>query len=168
MVAVAIIGLDTYFLYYPTYCFFSSDCSTYSGSYYNSYSSSSYSNFYLNDTSTLYGIRVPATKGQLAAGVLMLVSCVVFIIIFAISNYRVNSTTYAEPVVAEPMNTMNPYQHPAPYTGIPPREFDVQQPVVVVSANSPEYKEQTNTVPKSVATHELTCPRCGKTFEIDI
>ena len=86
-VALGVIGLDAYFLNYPTQCFFSNTCSSYYYSYDNTYSYDTYSG--LSDNSTLYSIRLPLVRAQLATGVLMFVSCVVFIIIFVIVNHSV-------------------------------------------------------------------------------
>ncbi|CAF4305072.1 unnamed protein product [Rotaria socialis] len=89
--AVCVIGFDAYFLNHPTYCFFSSDCN----SWYSS-SSSNYDPYGLSNNSTLYGIKVPIVQGQLAAGVLMLVACVIYIIVYAVTSYRVRKGIRAQ------------------------------------------------------------------------
>ena len=82
--ALCVIGFDGYFLNNPTQCFFSTSCSSlgYSYSWYG-----------LSNTDILYNIKVPLIRGQLAAGVLMLVSCMIYIVIYALTAYTVSRST---------------------------------------------------------------------------
>ena len=82
--ALCVIGFDGYFLNNPTQCFFSTSCSSlgYSYSWYG-----------LSNTDTLYNIKVPLIRGQLATGVLMLVSCMIYIVIYALTAYTVSRST---------------------------------------------------------------------------
>jgi len=98
--ALCVIGFDGYFLNNPTQCFFSNTCT----------SDEFFDSTELYNTDTLYSIKVPLIKGQLAAGVLMFVSSMIYIIIFVITNYRVSKgpsapvASYANPPVTSSYN----------------------------------------------------------------
>jgi hypothetical protein len=148
--SLCVIGFDGYFLNNPTQCFFSNDCSTYY--IYSDYNSNSYwynntySNYDLSNTGNLYSIKVPLTKGQLAAGVLMFVSCIIYIIIYAITNYRVRKQSQSGngpfvPMVVLP--TSSQYVPPVP----------VNRPV----------ESDTNLTPVRIP---LICPNCQLRFQV--
>lgn len=86
-------------------CFFSDDCTSYAHTIYDSYylySNSTYNYIFdLSNTATLYGIKVPLIKGQLAAGVLMLVTSIIYFILYGITDCRarnaIPSIQYSNP-----------------------------------------------------------------------
>jgi len=167
---LAVVGLDAYFLNNPTQCFFSNDCSSYISLTY-SYSTSSY---YYSDTygllnnSTLYGIKVPLITGQLAAGALMFVSCVIFIIIFAIATYRVKRATTIQNLPNVPVGVMSQSTQ-----NVPP--YNYGQPVVVnpgiqapaIPPAVPLYKAPVEPPINSVVPKiQLTCHDCKSKFAV--
>ena len=78
-------------------CFFSDNCQSYSDiSYYNSE---------LSDSSTLYGIKVPSFRGQLSAGVLMVVSSIIYFIVYGVTASRARDTSV---LVRYPYNNYKP------------------------------------------------------------
>jgi hypothetical protein len=78
--AACVIGFDSYYIIAPTTCFFQTSICDGSaatrGLFYTS------SNF--ND------IKIPLIKGQLAAGAVMFVLCLVYIIIYIVTAFRVH------------------------------------------------------------------------------
>jgi hypothetical protein len=184
--SLCVIGFDAYFLNNPTQCFFSNDCSTYtySGYYSNSYSYNTAYNYDLSNTDNLYSIKVPLTKGQLAAGVLMFVSSIIYIIIYAITNYRVRKHSQfgngpSVPVVVMP--TSNQYVRPV----VIPTSTQYVRPVVIptstqyvpqvviptpVPVNHPvpppsnrPVESDTNSTPVKIP---LICPNCRSRFQV--
>ena len=127
--AVCVIGFDGYFLNNPTKCFFSS-CSYY---WYSGYQDQ-------YDTDSLYSIKIPLIKGQLTAGVLMLVSIIIYIVIFALTSHRVNR-----------LNGI-PENSQGPLIPNPRRSLHVNPIFAVVSP---------------VHT-EVSCHRCGCQFQVAI
>jgi hypothetical protein len=173
--SLCVIGFDAYFLNNPTQCFFSNDCSTYTYSGYNSNSysySNTYNNYGLSNTDNLYNIKVPLTKGQLAAGVLMFVSSIIYIIIYAITSYRARkhsqfgngpsvpvvvmppSTQYVPSVVS---STSTQYVHPV----VIPTPVPVN-PLVPPPSNRP-VESDTNLTPVKIP---LICPNCRSRFQV--
>jgi hypothetical protein len=167
--ALCVVGFDGYFLNNPTQCFFSSSCSLY---IYSSYGYVfTYDTYGLTNTTTLYSVKVPLIKGQLAAGVLMFVSCVFYIVIFAVSNYRVNKVTVFQSDPSMPVTIVHP---PPPYGSLyanPINGKPVDEiPVIPSSAMAPAippYQPPTEPPTSSVATkHQLICPNCRSRFQV--
>jgi hypothetical protein len=164
--ALCVVGFDSYFLNYPTQCFFSSDCSSFIYSY-----SYSYDFYGLLNNSNLYGIKVPLIKGQLAAGVLMFVSCVMFIIIFAITSYRVQKATVLQDgppvpvaIISPPVQYVPPYMNPT--NGKSLDENPVIQPPAIHPV-APPYNPPVDPPMSSVtAKNQLICPNCRTRFQV--
>jgi hypothetical protein len=147
--SLCVIGFDAYFLYNPTQCFFSNDCSAYT---YNGYYSNDYG---LSNTDNLYNIKVPLTKGQLAAGVLMFVSSIIYIIIYAITSYQVRKNSQfgngpSVPVVIMP--TSSQY--------VPP--VIIPTPMKQSSVNH-SVESDTNSMPVRIP---LICHNCKSKFQV--
>ena len=146
--ALCVIGFDAYFLQNPTLCFFSSNCLPY---YY------SYGVYGLADSATLYNIKVPLIIGQLTAGVLMFVSCVIYIVIFGVTVCRVSNSIHfqggsvAQGIVAPAPSGYIPPPPPMNYNyGPPPMGYPVRPP----PANSPAHRSK----------NQLICPNCRSTY----
>jgi hypothetical protein len=174
--ALCVIGFDAYFLNNPTQCFFSNDCSSFEYSY----------NTYSTNSEYLYSIKVPLIKGQLAAGALMFVSSVIFIIIFAVTSYRVSRATQSDhvppvPVAIAPTSTQYVPSVPVAITPtstqyVPPSSKFTQpntsggNPIespytnrrVAPPSNVPVIIPTNPTVPKT----QLNCPHCKTSFHI--
>jgi hypothetical protein len=159
--SLCVIGFDAYFLYNPTQCFFSNDCSAYT---YNGYYSNDYD---LSNTYNLYNIKVPLIKGQLTAGVLMFVSSVIYIIIYAITSYQVRQHSQfgngpSAPVVI--MSTSNQYVPPV----VIPTSSQYVPPVIIPtpvkrSSVNRSVESDTNSIPVRIP---LTCPNCKSRFQV--
>ena len=139
-VSICVIGLDGYFLNNPLQCFFSNDCSS-------AYTSQSYG--YPLNSSDFFNIKIPLVKAQLAAGVLMLVCCIVFIIIYIIAKVLMHQ----EPRLGDTM--VQPY---------------FAQNAMYASAPMPVQTVAMAPVPIRVAPQgdRLSCPRCQTVFPIPI
>lgn len=141
------IGFDAYFLNNPTKCFFSSSCASFTGYY-------SYDYYGLSNTNTLYSIKVPLIQGQLAAGVLMLVSCMIYMVIFAVTAYRVSRSAQLSTVPKAPTGYVPQPVHPGHGHGhghIPVGNI-VQPPPANPAINPPR--------------NELICPNCRSRFSV--
>lgn len=136
--AVCVIGFDGYFLNNPTKCFFSSCSYDWYSNYEDQYS-----------TDSLYSTKIPLIKGQLAAGVLILVSCIIYIVVFAWTSYREKTLSSAGinshgPVIIHsraPLH-MNPIHEVAP-------------------------PAEPSTLPNA-SWNQLSCHRCGCQFQVAI
>jgi hypothetical protein len=157
--ALCVIGLDAYFLNNPTLCFFSSNCDN----YYSYYYQDQYS------TDNLYSIKVPLIKGQLAAGVLMLVSCIGYIFIFALTSYRVGAVTPIPRNSSVPISILSqPSQYPNSTLGItlvenPINQSNVNYPIPPSYIAPVPVETRSNSIaPKN----QLICPNCRSRFRI--
>ncbi|CAF1533983.1 unnamed protein product [Rotaria magnacalcarata] len=151
-IALCVVGLDFYFLNNPTQCFFSSDCSSYTDYYTSNY----YYN-YLTDTSNLYRIKVPLVKGQLAAGFLMFVSCVIFIVLYAVTSHRVQRRIHIQhgpPAPAMVITASNQYPPTIinPTYGHPLNDVSVNQ-----YPNNP-----------TASMNTIVCPNCQTQFQVSV
>ena len=172
--ALCVVGFDAYFLNNPTQCFFSNDCTSYSYSYNYYYSNytSTYDNYGLSDTTTLYNIKVPLIKGQLAAAVLMFVSSVIFIIIFAVTSCLVSKNTQLSSsgpsvpiaVVAAPTQYAPPFMNPtySATTSINPVKQPSVNPPVVPAYAAPVEAHPVADPPRN----QLVCPNCRSRFQV--
>ncbi|CAF3402627.1 unnamed protein product [Rotaria socialis] len=157
--ALSLVGLDAYFLNNPTQCFFSNSC--------NSDSSSSYSGYYLSNYTTLYEIKVPLVKGQLAAGVLMFVSCMIFIVIFAVTSYRVKKVmhyqNYSAPTGGMPLtHQQGPYSTNQKYAVPLNAGYATPSTINPPIASHPGAHIQPRTPPMN----HIICPNCQSMFEV--
>ncbi len=92
--SICVIGFDSYYIVYPTTCFFSSSlCSS---------SASARGLFY--STANFNNIKIPLIKGQLAAGAVMFVLCLIYIIIYIITNVRVSRAKRSSTVHPQAQN----------------------------------------------------------------
>ena len=136
---------------------FSNNCSSYfyrEYYYYSNYTSDPYG---LSNTNTLYNLRVPLIRGQLAAGALMFASCVIYIVIFAITNHRVSKDAQFPEVKSTPgpvMPAQPAYVAPVPQSFLPP-------PLVI--PNFPSTEVSTIISPPK---NEIICPTCRSSFQV--
>ena len=152
--ALGVVGLDAYFLNYPTQCFFSDNCKDY---YFSSNNTYGYYTYYgLSDTSTLYSIRLPLIRAQLATGVLMFVSCIVFIIIFAIVNYRVQRAIAARVAPSVPISRVPPY---------PNHGYDTPSGGYTTVASIENHSVNSG-INSMVPNPVMTCSHCGTKFQV--
>lgn len=164
--AICVIGFDAYFLNHPTQCFLSDDCSSYNV---NSYFNELWGD--LSNINDLVDIKIPLIKGQLAAGVLMLTSCIIYIIIFAITAYRISKNNQIHGNSTLPMIVTGPAIPNNPPLNMIARGSinygDFRRPSVI---NPPIVRPQV--VPPEISTetttqqHNMICPRCQLTFPL--
>ncbi|CAF0940109.1 unnamed protein product [Adineta steineri] len=102
--ASCVIGFNSYFLQNPTLCFFSSCTSSYLSSYY----------FHYESIDTLYSIKVPLIWGQLAAGCVMLITNIIYIIMFIVINYQIHKVSSWYDNSSMPNNMTQPVYQYAP------------------------------------------------------
>ena len=162
--AICVIGFDAYFLNHPTQCFLSDDCYSYSD-----YLTGSWS--YLSSINALVDIKIPVIKGQLAAGVLMLVSCIIYIIIFVITAYRIskNNQIYGNSslpmIVTGPSIPKNPpsnmIENVHNINGYDRRSSLVSRSMVLPPIVPVEIS--TNT---TLQQNSMLCPYCQSTFPL--
>ncbi len=149
------IGFDSYFLYYPWTCFLpSSTCfslGTYRGVF---YSQSNFNN-----------IKTPLIIGQLAAGGVMFVLCLIYIIIYIIRAIRVQKAK-ASPMVYP----QAPYTMPRVPTG--PDGMITAPPITNIRptrAASPLYHRPTLVIDNGEGrTNDLLCPTCSTTMSVTV
>lgn len=128
--AGCVIGFDAFYLVYPSTCYFPSAICTGNGTIRGVlYSSSNFNN-----------IKIPLIKGQLAAGSVMFVLCLVAIFLFILTAIRVHNekklaTVYPQTFVQTPYG------------------------VVPTSAVSP-YRPMTVMDPQTGRLTEIECPTC--------
>jgi hypothetical protein len=153
--ALCVIGFDAYFLNNPTQCFFSNTCT----------SDEFFTSSDLYNTNTLYSIKVPLIKGQLAAGALMFVLSVIYIIIFAITNYRISKNP-SVPVATIPIST----QYVPPFMNATYGTTSSENPVNQSYNNqpiAPPYNSAVETYTKStVPKTQMICHNCRSRFQI--
>ncbi|CAF3599193.1 unnamed protein product [Rotaria socialis] len=149
-IALCVVGLDFYFLNNPTQCFFSSDCSAYFGYFMTNYN-------YLTDISNLHAIKVALVRGQLAAGALMFVSCVIFIVLYAVTSHRVQRRIHVQhgpPAPAMVITASNQY----PSTIINPTyEHPLNDVPVIQYPNNP-----------TALMNTIICPNCQTQFQVSV
>ncbi|CAF1363421.1 unnamed protein product [Adineta steineri] len=98
--AMCIIGFDAYYIISPTTCFFSS--------YICSSSAPARGLFYSNEN--FNNIKIPLIKGQLAAGCLMFIICLVYIVIYIITSIRVHRAKQPRTIYPQ---VQNPFTAPS-------------------------------------------------------
>lgn len=157
--AICVIGFDAYFLNHPMQCFLSDDCSLYKD-YFTGFWDD------LWNVNELYDIKVPVIRAQLAAGVLMLTSCIIYIIIFSITTYRILKTARAivpamvfRPSIAynSPPNMMGDVRNYG-YD----RRASLASRSLVLPPNNP-VKLSTNT---TIQENPMICPYCQSTLPL--
>ncbi|CAF0983546.1 unnamed protein product [Adineta steineri] len=159
--AACVIGFDSYYIIYPTTCFFSSSiCNglgTTRGLFYT------YSNF--------YNIKIPLIKGQLAAGAVMFVLCLISIGIYIITTIRVYRA--AKRPIVYPQTTpysVPPYSMPPLPTGpdgmvIAPPALNVRPP----KPGSPLYHRPMIILDNGEGrTNDLVCPTCSTMMNVSV
>lgn len=130
--AVCVIVFDSYFIIYPQACFYTKEACQGTGSSRGVYYS----------TSNFDNIKIPLIKGQLAAGCVMLVLCLIEIFLYALTFFRVNRGRMAASV--------HPPNDPSlPYSKLPNGNSNQTQQTMV----------QPNSVPHS--STEISCPGCN-------
>ena len=126
----------------------------------NNYSNSYYHNNELLETTLLYSIKVPLIKGQLAAGVLMLVSAIIFIIIFAVTTYRVQKAIgYQNELPVQTIIVPPQAQHTSSFANYT-YGTNAIQPIV----DPPAEAHSTATAPGN----QVTCQNCKTSFQVSI
>ncbi len=105
--AICVIGFDSYYIVYPSTCFFpSSTCAMSAPARGLFYSAANFNN-----------IKIPLIKGQLGAGAVMFVLCLVYVIIYIITSIRVHRAKQSPTVYPQ---AENPYPVlPTVSNGIP-------------------------------------------------
>lgn len=146
--ALCVVGFDGYFLENPYLCFFSNNCLPYFSSSYT------YDYYGLANNNTLFYVKVPLIKGQLTAGVLMFVSCVIYCVIFGVTAYRASqgNQIYGGPSVP-PGYGVPPQQPPVNYYPIPPtNDYPSRPPPASSPINRPK--------------NQMICPNCRSAYLI--
>jgi hypothetical protein len=149
--ALCVIAFDGYFLNNPTLCWFTTRCDTYAS--YDQFSD-------LTDPADLYNIKVPLIKGQLAAGVLMLVTCLIYIIIYIITSYQISKQIRSQIDLPTPVTVFpasNQYHANVSHVNHP-----VVDPLVFSPYNA-SVGTRTNT---SVTQKPMICPNCKSNFQL--
>ncbi len=153
--AACVIGFDSYFLIYPATCFFpSTTCYSVGSSRGVFYSVSNFNN-----------IKTPLIIGQLAAGALMFVLCLIYIIIYIITSIRVQKAKAPPAVYPQ-----------APYTAqmIPtgPDGMITAPPITNIRptrAASPLYHRPTMVIDNGEGrANDLVCPTCSTTMAVSV
>ncbi|UJR32423.1 hypothetical protein I4U23_019885 [Adineta vaga] len=146
IMASCVVGFDIYFLVHPTQCFFSNRI----------FISDAFSR---SDMSTLYDVKVRIIWGQLAAGVLMFISNIFYVIFFVETNRRVKRGESLPHSSSAPITLMPQiHQYPSPYAN----------PVYGYTLNRKSVVQQYVPPPPQPPTNQLTCPRCATSFPITI
>ena len=138
--SMCVIGFDIYYIVHPTTCFFSSSIC----------SSSDHSRGIFYSDANFNNIKMPLIKGQLAAGAVMWVLCIIYVIIYIITAIRVHKgkqspiiypqVSNAYPVLPTVSNNMVMPPPPPPLTNYYP-------PMTIPNSD--------------VRTTVLTCPTCN-------
>ncbi|CAF2851828.1 unnamed protein product [Rotaria sp. Silwood2] len=153
--AACVIGFDAYFLINTSTCFFPSSTCNGSGS--------TRGVFY--STSNFNDIKIPLIKGQLAAGCVMFVLCLVFIIIYIVTASRVKQGKTTPTVYPEAQNTL-----PVVPTG--PDGMITAPPVMNIRSQrtgSPLYHRPTMVVDNGDGrANDLVCPTCTTTMAVSV
>jgi hypothetical protein len=148
--AACVIGFDTFYLISPTTCFFSSTICSSSGS--------SRGVFYTD--SNFNNVKIPLIKGQLAAGAVMFVLCLIYIIIYIVTSVRVS-----HPQVAPSVYPQAPYTLPTGTDGM-----IIAPPVANIRphrAASPLYHRPTMVIDNGEGrTNDLLCPTCSTMMSV--
>lgn len=142
--ALSVVGLNVYFLMNPTHCWFLNTCMM------NEF----WSRTEYYDTTTLYNIKIPIIKGQLAAGGLMVASQAIYIIIFVMTNHKVSQTIQL--------------QNNAPVQiAVMPKRIDYVDSSTRNRTMAPPYNS-TMEIPLDsvVSRNQMTCPKCHTNFRI--
>ncbi|CAM2710010.1 unnamed protein product [Rotaria socialis] len=151
--SLCVIGFDAYFLINTSACFFTtSTCNSTGSSRGIFYSASNFNN-----------IKIPLIKGQLGAGCVMIVLCLIQIIIYIITAFRVNqvkNSPTVHPTVPSPL--------PVVPTG--PDGMIIAPPIMNVRtqrAGSPLYHRPTMVIENGDGrSNDLTCPTCATTMSV--
>ncbi len=142
--SICVIGFDSYYIVYPTTCFFPlSTCASSAPTRGLFYSSDNFNN-----------IKIPLIKGQLAAGAIMFVLCLVSIIIYIITSIRVDRAKRSPSVHPEAQNL---------YPMLP-----------AASNNTISAPSMTNDFSPSTISNDnsriilLVCPTCNTTMNMTV
>ncbi|CAF1334489.1 unnamed protein product [Adineta ricciae] len=162
--ALCVIGFDAYYIVSPHTCFFPSSVCNSSGSTRGLF----YSDYNFNY------IKIPLIKAQLAAGVLMFLLCIAYVIIYIVTSARVHRAKYPKLVYPQMQNqlmtpgalpnTLFPTQPASTY----PTQFPhYPQPITSYPSALPGYPFPTTVYPPSALlvngenrATELACPTC--------
>ncbi|UJR33172.1 hypothetical protein I4U23_020628 [Adineta vaga] len=161
--ATCVIGFDAYFISYPTTCFFPSDVC----------SSSSNTRGVFFSTTNFYNVKIPLIKGQLAAGAVMFVLCLICIAIYiftAMQVYRVSkpSTTYPPTQYTSTATAQN--IPPVLPTG--PDGLIIAPPLQNVRPRKPGsplyHRPMIHLDTNDVHTNDLICPTCNSVMALTL
>jgi hypothetical protein len=152
--AACVIGFDAYYMIYPTTCFFPSNvCS----------SSAPIRGIFYTDAN-FNNIKMPLIKGQLGAGSLMFVLCLIYIVIYIITSVRVNKAKTAPTVYPQ-----TPYSLPVLPTG---PDGMITAPTGVIRpprTASPLYHRPSMVIDNGDGrTNDLLCPTCSTTMAVTV
>ena len=153
--AACVIVFDSFFLCYPSTCFFSSSiCSGLGSSRGVLYTAANFSN-----------IKIPLIIGQLAAGAVMFLLCLIYILIYIITTIRVHrvkipptvypQTQYSSPLV--PTGSDGMVMAPPVVNVRPPKPGSplYHRPMIVVDNG----EERSN---------DLLCPTCSTMMAVTV
>jgi hypothetical protein len=139
--AVCVIGFDSYYIVYPNTCFFpSSTCDSSGLARGLFYSPSNFNN-----------IKMPLIEGQLAAGGVMFILCMVYIIIYIITIVRVQRAKQPSSVYPQAQN---------PYPVLP----TVSNGIITAPPVANYYPPSTANGDSRTAL--LVCPACNTTMNM--
>ena len=149
------IGFDAYFLSYPSTCFYPTSTCASTGVTRGVF----YSQWNFNN------IKTPLIIGQLAAGGVMFVLCLIYIVIYIITTFRVHKAK--TPQVVYP-------QAPYPMANVPtgPDGMIVAPPMINIRptrAASPLYHRPTMVIDNGEGrTNDLLCPTCSTMMAVTV
>jgi hypothetical protein len=142
--AICVIGFDSYYLVNPNTCFYPlSTCS-----------STGYTRGLFYSTANFNNIKMPLIKAQLAAGSVMLLLCIVYILIYIITFirvYRAKQSPTVHPQIQYPYPTL-PTVSNSIITARPVNSYG--QPIAVVNSND-----------RAIL---LVCPTCSTAMNMTV
>ncbi|CAF3379236.1 unnamed protein product [Rotaria socialis] len=153
--SLCVIGFDAYFLINTSACFFTTSTCNSTGS--------SRGVFY--STSNFNNIKIPLIEGQLGAGCVMFVLCLIQIIIYIRTAFLINQTKNSPTV-----HPIVPSLLPVVPTG--PDGMIIAPPIMNVRtqrAGSPLYHRPAMVIDNGDGrSNDLTCPTCTTTMSVTV
>jgi hypothetical protein len=153
--AACVIGFDSYYLVYPTTCFFpTSTCE-----------STGYSRGVFYTDWNFNNIKIPLIKGQLAAGCLMFVLCLVYVVIYIVTAIRADNAKKRQsiyPQISQPLSTVPTATGPM-FTA--PPVSNIRPPRV----GSPLYHRPSIAIDHGDGrANDLLCPTCSTMMVVTV
>jgi hypothetical protein len=153
--AACVIGFDSYFVVYPTTCIFSSSICNDVGSSLGE----------LDTYDNYYNIKIPLIKGQLAAGAVMFVLCLIYIVIYCITTIRVRRVNRS-PIISPPTQQALPVVPTGPDGMVTaPPVMNIRPP----KPGSPLYHRPMIVVDNGEGrANDLLCPTCSTMMAVTV